>query len=83
MVTAVLVLLMWTVPQTRSDGSPLDNGEIAYYVIYRGDSAWDETTATTYDAQRQGNYCVRAVDSGGNTSACSNTVRVKVKGKRR
>ena len=83
MVAAYLVLLMWTVPTTREDGSALDARSISHYVLYRNGEEWFSTTAKSYDADRQGNYCVRVIDDSGNTSDCSNSLHIRVKGKKR
>ena len=84
MVTAYLVLLMWTVPTTREDGSTLDAGSISHYVLYRNGEEWFSTTATSYEAERNGTYCVLVVLSDGSTSDCSNSLRVRIsKGKKR
>lgn len=81
--TATLLTLAWTVPATRSDGSALDEGDISYYVVIRNGEEWDQTTATTYSVARNGEYSVRCVDSNGGISDSSNSLRVKVKGRRK
>ena len=83
MVTAYLVLLMWTVPQTRTDGSALDGRDIGYYAIYRNGEEWDATTATSYEAARNGTYTVRCVLTDGSASDDSNSLRIRMKGKKR
>ena len=83
MVTAYLVLLMWTVPTTRTDGSALDPGSISHYVLFRNGEEWFSTTATSYEAARNGTYTVRVVDMDGNSSVPSNSARVRIKGNKR
>ena len=77
------VILAWSTPATRTDGSALDVREISYYVIIRNGEEWGQTTATTYSVDRSGEYTVRCVDSAGITSSPSNSLRVKVKGRRK
>ena len=79
--TVILVTLVWTVPTTRTDGSALDQRTISHYVIFRNGEEWDATTATSHETTRNGTYTVQCVLSDGVSSAPSNSVSVRIKGK--
>ena len=77
MAYAIAVLLGWTVPATREDGTSIEPWEISHYVLYRGDREYAQTTESHYDVGDHGVFTVRAVDVRGGVSGSSNGVRVK------
>jgi hypothetical protein len=77
MVTAVLVLLMWTTPITRTDGTALEAHEIEYYEVQRNRELYTTTTENHAEAAHPGLYRVMCCDVHSRCSVWSNELRVK------
>ena len=73
------VLLAWSLPDTREDGTSFAVSDVSHYNVYRNGEYYDTTHARSYEATRAGTYQVQCVDTLSLESALSNKIRIKGK----
>jgi len=75
------LVLTWSVPTEREDGTPLGEGEIIGYEMYRDGEplVTIEPDVHTLEVSEDGDYTVRAIDSDHQVSEHSNVVAVKIR----
>ena len=77
------LVLTWSAPTEREDGTALGEGEIIGYELYRDGEphATIEGNVLELEVNQDGDYTVRAIDSDYRVSEHSNVVGVTIKAK--